>query len=439
MKWHKRMAIVLAGALLVLCLSGCGGSKTEQAAKKAAATYDTGSIGYGDEWLAVCLSDWDYGVGDGWKAAYDEAVTQAVEACGGVLSDKMYTKYDAVILGLTAAGYDATDVSGYDLTKPLSDYDSTVAQGLNGAAYALLALDCGSYSNDIRDEYVDYILSRQLQDGGFAFSGDNADPDLTSMALQALAQYTSRSDVSAAVDKAVSCLSGLQQDDGGYSSWGTVNCESCAQVIIAMCQLGIGTDDARFIKNGRSVLDKLLSYQLSDGTFSHLEGGESDQTATIQALTALTALLKFQNGGKGLFTGGDTCSLTIRCDTLLNNLDKLSAAKQALVPEDGVLLPEERVPFEEGQTVFDVLKKELQSRNMQFEFEDTALNGPGYIDGICNLYEFDCGDLSGWMYSVNDTFPSVSCAKYTLSDGDKIIWAYSCDLGADIGDTYMGS
>jgi len=370
-------------------------------------------------------------------------VTQAVKACGGVLSKTMYTKYDAVILGLTAAGYDAKNVAGYDLTKPLSDYDGAVAQGLNGAVYALLALDCGNYPNDIRDQYVDYILSRQLKDGGFAFSGDNADPDITAMALQALAQYRSRADVSAAVDRAVNCLSKLQQDDGGYASWGAVNSESCAQVLIAMCQLGIGTDDARFIKNGHSVLDKLLSYQLGDGTFAHLENGGSDASATIQALTGLTALLKFQKDGKGIFTigTGDTCSLTIRCDTLLDssNKDKLSAAKQTLVPKDGIILSEERVPFEEGQTVFDVLKKELQSRNMQFEFEDNALSGPGYMDGICNLYEFDCGDLSGWMYSVNGTFPSVSCAQYKLSAGDKIVWAYSCNLGADIGDTYMGS
>ncbi len=127
------------------------------------------------------------------------------------------------------------------------------------------------------------------------------------------------------------------------------------------------------------------------------------------------------------------CSLTVSCATILNNLDKLTAGKEALVPSDGVLLALPDATFTAGETVFDVLKRELKSRELHLEFTLSPLYNTAYINGICNLYEFDCGALSGWLYSVNSAFPSIGCNQYTLNDGDAIAFIYTCDLGRDVG------
>ena len=131
-----------------------------------------------------------------------------------------------------------------------------------------------------------------------------------------------------------------------------------------------------------------------------------------------------------------TCTLTINCSTILNNMDKLTKGKDSLVPSDGRLLNLTDVKFEKGDTVFNILQRELHSRNMHIEFSTSPLYGCVYMEGICNLYEFDCGELSGWMYSVNGVFPSYGCSQYTLSDGDAIAWVYSCDLGYDVEKGY---
>lgn len=121
-----------------------------------------------------------------------------------------------------------------------------------------------------------------------------------------------------------------------------------------------------------------------------------------------------------------TCSLSINCSAILNNLDKLTKGKEGLIPSDGSLLNLTNVKFEKGDTVFDVLKRELKSRGVHLEFSKTPALGTVYIEGICNLYEFDCGELSGWKYAVNGVYPNYSCSEYALSDGDVITWEYTC-------------
>lgn len=131
---------------------------------------------------------------------------------------------------------------------------------------------------------------------------------------------------------------------------------------------------------------------------------------------------------------GPTCTLSISCATVLDHMDLLIPGKEGLIPSDGWLLEEVEVAFTPGETVFDVLSRELKSRNMHFEFSSSSLYDSSYIEGICNLYEFDCGELSGWRYSVNGDFYQYGCSQYTLSDGDSVCWVYTCDLGADIGE-----
>lgn len=135
-------------------------------------------------------------------------------------------------------------------------------------------------------------------------------------------------------------------------------------------------------------------------------------------------------------TNGDgklTCTLEIRCDTLLGNLDKLTDGKAALVPEDGTLLPVMEVEFTGGNSVFDVFRQTLKDQKIHFEYVDASAYDSVYIEGIGNLYEFDCGPQSGWMYSVNGIYPGLGCSGYTLADGDVIVFSYTLDLGADLG------
>ena len=131
-----------------------------------------------------------------------------------------------------------------------------------------------------------------------------------------------------------------------------------------------------------------------------------------------------------------TCTLEIRCDTLLGNLDRMTAGKAALVPEDGILLQTTGIEFAGGESVFDVFRKVLREEKIHFEYVDASAYDSVYIEGIGNLYEFDCGPQSGWMYSVNGIYPGLGCSAYTLADGDVIVFNYTCDLGADLGADY---
>ena len=227
-------------------------------------------------------------------------------------------------MALTAIAADPTNVGGYDLLKPLGDFEKTIWQGINGPVWALIALDSGNYDVPVNAEaktqatrqlYIDEILSRQNNDGGWSLTskgGDNAsDPDLTGMALQALAKYQSQSAVKEATDRALDCLSKMQDDKGGYSSWETANSESVVQVIVALCELGIDLKDSRFVKNGNTLLDNLLSYRKSNGSFTHTSGGSgSDQMASEQGFYGIVAALRAEEGKNSLYRMSD-CSIHV--------------------------------------------------------------------------------------------------------------------------------
>lgn len=142
------------------------------------------------------------------------------------------------------------------------------------------------------------------------------------------------------------------------------------------------------------------------------------------------------NTAKVADTNGDgklTCTLEVRCDTLLTQLDKVPSEKVSLVPEDGIMLAATEVEFNGGESVFDVFRKVLREEKIHFEYVDASAYDSVYIEGIGNIYEFDCGPQSGWMFSVNGVYPGLGCSTYTLADGDVIVFSYTCDLGADLG------
>lgn len=132
-----------------------------------------------------------------------------------------------------------------------------------------------------------------------------------------------------------------------------------------------------------------------------------------------------------------TATLSISCETILNNLDMFDKDKIDVLPVDGIILSSRQVTFFEGESVFDVLKRTVQDQGIHMEFVFTPIYNSVYVEGINNLYEFDCGPLSGWMYKVNGWFPNYGASRYKLEDGDVINWVYTCDLGADVGDNSM--
>ena len=128
-----------------------------------------------------------------------------------------------------------------------------------------------------------------------------------------------------------------------------------------------------------------------------------------------------------------TCTFSIECSTILNNLDMLDPDKLEMVPSGGVILAKTTVTFYEGESVFDVLQRLCKEKGIHLESSWTPIYNSAYIEGIHNLYEFDCGSLSGWMYRVNGWYPNYGCSRYQLKDGDLVEWRYTCDLGNDVG------
>ena len=272
----------------------------------------------GGEWMVIGLARSGRSV----PAGYYDNVVEYVKAKADAnerLHPAKVTDNARVILALTAIGKDVTNVGGHNLLKGLDNMAYVQTQGINGPIWALIALDSHNYPTmgDVtREKLIQVILDAQLNDGGWNLSAENADPDMTAMAIQALAPYYKTNEtVKAAVDKALEALSALQRNDGGFGSWGTVNSESCDQVIVALTALGIDpTADSRFIKNGNTVLDALAGFYVTGGGFRHTAGGDLDGMATEQGYYALAAYYRFANAQTRLYdmtdvtiqTGGST-------------------------------------------------------------------------------------------------------------------------------------
>lgn len=127
-----------------------------------------------------------------------------------------------------------------------------------------------------------------------------------------------------------------------------------------------------------------------------------------------------------------TCTLSVRCENAVGK----SSDKAIVIPDNGIIFAEQKVVFYEGESVFNLLVREMKKNKIHLEFVNTPIYNSAYIEGIGNVYEFDCGELSGWMYKVNDWFPNYGSSQYELKQGDKIEWVYTCDLGKDVGGEY---
>lgn len=323
-KWLS-MILVLA---VLLSMTACGGSSAnEQTAPIAevlsAAIEKTGKFLYestkeptlgsiGGEWMILGLARSGLDIPEEYFETYFQNASAYTAQQGGVLHTKKYTEYSRVILAMTAIGKDPADVGGYNMFIPLADFEQTVFQGVNGPAFALLALDCADYeipenvagtTQATRDMYVDYIINAQLADGGWSLMGNKAEIDVTAMVLQALAKYQERKDVAAAVDQALNTLSTRQNENGSfqYNDVEQVSSESVSQVIVALSELGISLEDERFVKNGKTLLDGLMQFRQEDGGFSHIIDGDTDLLATEQVFYAMVAANRVLNGETSLY------------------------------------------------------------------------------------------------------------------------------------------
>lgn len=313
---------------------------------------------FSSEWLILALARNGYA---GYQsqppyfALYYGALVKQLQAQNGKLSAVKYTEYSRVALALAAIGKDPQAVGGYNLFDDLSDFDQTTAQGINGAAFALLAVDsrnefqftqpAGVTNYTTKEKLLTYLLAHELPQGGFSLAGQMADVDVTAMTLQALAPHQNDPAVKAAVARGVAVLAQQQQPDGGFRSnfaGSQEAAESSAQVVTALSSLGIDSArDPRFVKQ-KSALQALSDYQVASGGFSHTppatKQAPADGLATEQAAGALVAYERWRTGKTNFYQMNDVTSPTdqesVQAVTdLLQTLDddptKIAAARAA--------------------------------------------------------------------------------------------------------------
>lgn len=215
------------------------------------------------------------------------------------------TDYERTVIAMLAAGKDPTNIGGYNLVQKIYNADMS---SINEYIYGLIALDSGNFTipKDAkwnRESLVKAILGEKINGGGWAYSGNIIDPDVTGMALSALAPYKKSADVKDAVDAAITKLSSVQMKDGGFSSWGSENSCSISAVLIGLCDNGIDPiSDIRFIKNGNNIIDTLLKYSSGDNSgFVYTIGKTPDEYSTEQGLRALTAYDLFKQGKGSIY------------------------------------------------------------------------------------------------------------------------------------------
>ena len=313
----RRLSALLLLLAMLVSLAACGEEETpiEKTARYLQAQIPEPSCAaVGGDWLVFGLARSGVRVPQKYFDTYCKNVEDYTASVDGVLSRKKNTEYSRVILALTSIGKDPADVAGFNLLLPLGDFDETVRQGINGAIFALLALDSGGYeipeapeaeTQATRELYVGEILQREIPDGGWALTGGMPDADVTAMALQALAKYRDRQDVEDAVQRGLAALSALQEPNGAYLSWDEENSESVCQVIVALTELGISLDDERFVKNGQTLPQVLERFACEDGSYRHSLNGNSDEMATEQAFYALAAIHRAETGKTTLYVMTD--------------------------------------------------------------------------------------------------------------------------------------
>ena len=309
------------------------------------------------DWMALamgrfCFEDPETGEtcfviddGEGYSAylgAMKEYIETAYRENNGILHRIKATEWHRAAVAVAALGGDPLSFGTYD-GKPINlvadgSYDTLLSrgpggQGINGWIWGLISMDIGNYevpedAKYPRERFITEILKMQLTDGvngngygGWVLGGygSSSDVDITAMAIQALAPYynddtvytyvnaNSKEEVSKTVrqcvNEALDRLASMMNEDAGFSSWNTDNIEGISQVVVALASIGIDpAEDGRFItKDGKTLLDGLLNYRVSDGGFSHTHTSGWNSMANDQAAYALVAYWRLENGMRALY------------------------------------------------------------------------------------------------------------------------------------------
>lgn len=312
MKHRKKLLSILLVVIFLLtnCTCAFGISNTdldriyEETGAYLQSQSDSLAVGsVGGEWNVIGLARAGLDIPSSQKNQYLQKVKEYIKENvdeKGKLDPNRSTEHSRIILALTALNEDPRNIAGTDLLYALGDFDYVTRQGINGPIWALIAFDSGNYEvpqnrtaeNKVtRELLIEYILENACEGGGWTFMGNTADPDMTAMAIQSLAPYYSTKDeVKTAVDRGLSALSLLQDESGAYVSYGNLNVESTAQVLVALSSLGIdAAKDSRFIKDGNTLLDGIAQFYVDGGGFRHVLEGVRDGMATEQGYYALVA------------------------------------------------------------------------------------------------------------------------------------------------------
>lgn len=284
----------------------------------------------GSEWYVIALARNGSNLEDSYFSTYyNHLANYIVEKKGKLTDTKKYSEYSKTILTVTAIGKDARDVAGYNLLEYLADFDKVTSQGRNGPIWALIALNChpdytipevsGISNRTTEQKLIDYIVDAQVKDGGWTLTGKIADSDMTGMALQALAPYYKKDGydkVTKAIDKALDNLGSMQLSSGGFATMNVETSESGAQILTALSALGIDPQtDPRFIKNGKWLVENMISYHIKDSGFMHVKAGAEnnggaepgtvDGLATGQGFYSLVAYRRFLDKKTSLYDMSD--------------------------------------------------------------------------------------------------------------------------------------
>lgn len=265
---------------------------------------------YSSDWYYIAMSR--YGINCDHKESINSLKSVVDDFYKNGLENTKVTDMQRVALALLSCTSDITDVNGHnflaDCTYNRENYAPLDKQGVNSLAFALILLDSKDFSvpNSAklsRNDILEKILQKELPNGGFSIVGNAPDVDATAITLQSLAPYYNNSKVKPVIDRALNYISKVQQTTGAFKSFGKENAESTAQVIIALTSLNIDIlTDKRFIKNGNTALDGLMSFLMEDGGFCHIQGYTSNNMATYQSLCALVSYYRYLNKQTGFFS-----------------------------------------------------------------------------------------------------------------------------------------
>ena len=413
----------------------------------------------------------------------DHSLPDWIEKDPGLDENTYDTEHIRYIFALLASGKDPakaweTERNLYAELAAQQNEDGAIG-GVNKHVWAMLALDTGeklgsdvgSWNAASKQEALDHLLGHQLADGGFAFSGKTADPDMSGMALLTLANYQDDSAVENAIQRVKDVLREKQLATAGWASFGTENSNSIATAISGLVAIGENPLSDSWKKGDVTPLDALQSFQLENGSFTYTLGkyASTNIKATEQSLVALHEI----QTGKSVWQQLAVPSIqpevpvdpepetpiepepekpiepetpiepteptepeepTKPTDPVVPVESKVTLSIEKRTMGQGDTIPAMQVSLQKGDTAYTVLDRIAKEKGI-----DVLATGTGpdvYVKTIAGLSEFDGGQKSGWMYSVNGDFPQFSAGIYTLEDGDVLRWQYTRNLGEDLGQVW---